>query len=1277
MSKNTGEHGGLFHKLAEANHTREGFEKLFEGLTELFGQDLDPIIGWIQQNLPQSLVHTATVGATFALNPAIAIGLLYLASFYTNRKKKHQETTDEQLKIAAISQEIRKAITEANKHPEQTTLNIYLKELASTLFNLTSELSANRSNTDLIWSQLMIVQNESSDKLDRILEALLKNPATSFQDAWFNIDPTLTLLVPEINDKLDDVLQQLQRISEQIGTNVIPPNPHQVPIKDSLNKQLRTQNQQEIINAYPYCFGRDEETHLIISWLVSSKKGRRLLVSPPGVGKSALMAHLLRTLESDKRFEVIAYFLKNGEPDNSEEVFKRTIPREIVTSSPGSLKRIILIDGLDEALFTFPDLGDEADGVFIIASMRRDDRTEKGTLQIPIVFSACPRLQIQHLKSDAIGAWILEMSSIYPIPESTTSTLVRLIQRKTKGYPLYIHYILEEINDLASTASNEEQRLERINESIDSLPKGTGTKGFEQYVARCWRQLEDHQVLGRELLLLTAAAQQDLSFGGNAYNDQKPNDHWTEVESIMRLDNPNWILPSPIPKQLRRWLRESSSNQDSQVGIRRIGFAYDLLRNLFRSVPEFEKQCKSLERQIIQFGLQNLTWDYAPKYLPEHILNFSPQQWRLKALWLNFEFMALRFACIDFASFLNFNIRIANEMDGEVYQNVKTSCLCLSSALGIAKEEPNPIESFACVIASYDHDSVWSSQAIKFTEGLRSNPLINRAKADLKLPELQTVTKSRNRVRALSIVDQKLTIGLFNGMILSWDPHSNNLQAIRDSDGDSILDFAIDEDKDLLFFSTQNGNVGIIHSDNQISILQPIIGVSCNSLSFSIKEKALYMGYDDGSLHRYIPSTGYTEQSVNAGLCGINSLTHDTKGTLYSGHKCGSVYAHQKSECHLVFNNSTGPDEVLALLWDDSNKTLYSAHFSGKILCHTYNDYAYHSTDLNSSLPIAEAYSLCLSPKTGSIISGHRFGYVMEHKDGRSRILTSESMPAAVWSLAISNNSETLYIGNRAGKVLSYDSLQDLLSADDQYVTPRYYASAYDPRSRKAYCGTVDGLIITNHRSIQLPSSHKSAVYSITVGRYSGDLFFGRRDGSAWRRTKDSVELIASQSEAVWSICEADTLDVFLGLESGTILWQRGSQTAVLTVPPEVGSAYALAWDPNSRILYSGHRWGHILRHSVGDSPDMIFKRLPDLPGYFPSGDAIWALDFDPDSHKLYVSQFSGLMQIFSVGWSGSRLVETVILNGPVRSIHAVNDQEVFTCDHDNQVLHWKRKIEE
>jgi AAA ATPase domain len=393
----------------------------------------------------------------------------------------------------------------------------------------------------------------------------------------YNLDPDETTDY-ELKSKSTNSQKETSALAQVDNQNNNPAD-NQKNIQLSIQKfccQEVVDKVEEIAQEHLQVFvGRETDLRRLDQFLVNHESGLMLVTAGAGFGKSALLANwrqkqlsknyfvayhcfnyryeTTRSLENAYRhllaqlsnhYQLNLHSLPNNEIELRDRLYSSI--KDIVANREHPC--IFLIDSLDEADSPlerpFPPRLPE--GVFVIASCRVDSDEVPSYLQTWKEVTKST-LILKRLNRSAIQEWLSHYRNEVLDRYFDDSNFVDKIYELTKGFPLYIRYLIE---DLALASKNGEE-LEEVLEQT--------SKGFDQYVAK---QINDLDNLGlpelhRKFFALLTVAKGELS--------------GTDIKGITEIKDRDLRILQQTPK-IARWLK---------INGRQFSFTHPLLAEKF------------------------------------------------------------------------------------------------------------------------------------------------------------------------------------------------------------------------------------------------------------------------------------------------------------------------------------------------------------------------------------------------------------------------------------------------------------------------------------------------------------------------------------------------------------------------------------------------------------------------------------------------------------------------------------------------------------------------
>lgn len=357
------------------------------------------------------------------------------------------------------------------------------------------------------------------------------------------------------------------------------------------------QRVEERINSYVArdFHGRDNVFNEINNFIATEPNGWMLITSLAGVGKSAILSQWITSSKNNNIF-ILSHFFSIDDIYKVNDAYKNILrqlfvyyeleDQEIPEQTDrvkdmilGLIKKfgvkneeglVIVIDGLDEAENTFipPFPKSLPDGMFVIVSAR-SSKEEIAEYVIPWNNNA-HRIHLNHLDKSALTIWMKTKPLFIAMETDKQDEFINQLYQKTNGFPLYIRYLLEDI-DKKITDSDDLISFLKI------IPNEFGI-----YVKTEFKQLAKNENIknDRQIQLLFAM----ISVAYNLLSE-------SDIENTTELTV--WDL-SALPWQITRWL-------DIQVlkGEKHYKFAHPLLAQEFNKI--LGKQVLKAKQILLQY----------------------------------------------------------------------------------------------------------------------------------------------------------------------------------------------------------------------------------------------------------------------------------------------------------------------------------------------------------------------------------------------------------------------------------------------------------------------------------------------------------------------------------------------------------------------------------------------------------------------------------------------------------------------------------------------------
>ncbi|MDR7665656.1 NACHT domain-containing protein [Methanosarcina sp. Z-7115] len=402
-------------------------------------------------------------------------------------------------------------------------------------------------------------------------------------------------------------------------------NTKQVPDKkeDSLIRGLRDFSLQhsESISSSHRIFGRRTELTLLNRFVNKEKKGYFFITGPAGFGKTTLLRNWAICLKS-KDFHVVIHLIRQTSNPDLYSCLKilckqlmeinglvEKIPHDMSElqilfaellkwSPPASTRIVIILDGLDEAI-DWPDLSSIIpsslpEGIFFVASMR-DEINEVESLKKRL--KCTNHIKLPKLYHADIVDWLRFSENNALKSLSMDKTFTEELARKTDGFPLYLHYLIDEINDSLIHDINNSPR-EKAYRVLEKSPPDFSLYVHDQFSLLVKTGNVENNRRFQELFALLSIAHSALS----------------EDDVMAMIEITEWDLRS-LPWSLRRWFNIITTETS-----RLYSFTHPLLAQEFKR--ELRNESQDALKKILDycFNFQRHKSPYAFRHFTEHLL---------------------------------------------------------------------------------------------------------------------------------------------------------------------------------------------------------------------------------------------------------------------------------------------------------------------------------------------------------------------------------------------------------------------------------------------------------------------------------------------------------------------------------------------------------------------------------------------------------------------------------------------------------------------------------
>ncbi|MFN3421542.1 MAG: AAA family ATPase, partial [Armatimonadota bacterium] len=459
------------------------------------------------------------------------------------------------------------------------------------------------------------------EKVDKVLDVIHQ---------WLSLLPDIDRRLQEIERLVEELKAEMRIIRKDVqeilrilrnwwGSNFVATR-----LKERTEKFLQDLTAQTFV-------GRKEPLKRLKDFISKNEKGIAIVYAPVGYGKTTLLANWLKEIRQRPEIAVVYHFFNrhsdladyatkledafahllgqiwamtqtDGAPpflppnvDERRALLEETLARLRLGAHE---KLILVLDGLDESepILKHPPIPvNFPEGVFFVVSGRWD-----GEGEIPIYLRGWARytefIPLHALSIDELKEWLRKWGSGELKKFADDDEFVKLLHDKTGGFPLYVHYLLDELGNLAREGQDVRQALERK------------PRGFENYVREQVNQLASivkSEEVARKMFALLTQAKGALREG--------------ELE---QLGISAWDLID-LPHAVMRWF--SVGEED---GERNFAFTHPLLAEEFGKVLG-EEEGKKAREELISWceNWRKHKSHYALRYFAHHLHDDS-SRWK-------------------------------------------------------------------------------------------------------------------------------------------------------------------------------------------------------------------------------------------------------------------------------------------------------------------------------------------------------------------------------------------------------------------------------------------------------------------------------------------------------------------------------------------------------------------------------------------------------------------------------------------------------------------------
>lgn len=349
---------------------------------------------------------------------------------------------------------------------------------------------------------------EQQPELNDFLQTqLLASVKSELEQLGEKVDEVLEIvrqwshLLPDIDQRLQGIERLMEEVRKEVG--IVRKGVEEILSlmrsqfgSEHLVISLRERTEKFIqdLSTRPF-IGRKEPLQKLDKFINENSKGVAIVYAPAGYRKTTLLANWLKGVRQQPNVAT-AYHFFNRHPTLAPyatslgnalahligQVWAMTeangsslsLPEDVISrmavlenmlanlSLAQGEKLILVLDGLDEAepILEHPPIRDLPDGVFFVVSGRWDEKGE-----LPPYLKGWARftefIPLHALTPDELKEWLRKWGDGELAKFADDDEFVNLLHQKTEGFPLYVHYLLDELGELARKGQNVHQALER------------------------------------------------------------------------------------------------------------------------------------------------------------------------------------------------------------------------------------------------------------------------------------------------------------------------------------------------------------------------------------------------------------------------------------------------------------------------------------------------------------------------------------------------------------------------------------------------------------------------------------------------------------------------------------------------------------------------------------------------------------------------------------------------------------------------------------------------
>ena len=480
------------------------------------------------------------------------------------------------------------------------------------------------------------VEHKLYEKYDRIIIYILTKKQDSYGDKEIN-----KIINGKLNfDTQKDIWDYRNILKEVSKLQIDRVRKVEKILEDNFGQKRKQPDREvadkvkQIVSEHTQLFiGRSKEIEKLDNFLANNSRGVLLVTASAGFGKTSLLASWLKVRHEQGYFiahhffsqrydktrsaksgywnllqQIYTYYERHYEQlPNERDEFKKALYN--ILREPGKEEKplVILIDALDELdktdiPFLPPFPTPLPPNVFVIASARASEGEKPDYLSGWT--NDIEPIHLDRLPCCAIADWLKQTGDGELAVFAEDINFVTQLDEITQGFPLYLSYLIDELNYAVKQGIDLHSILART------------PKGFSTYVKQQFEQLANVEQIRQQPEVKKLFALLSVALGVLSEDD---------IQKLTNLDE--WGLAA-LPWQATRWF-------SVQKGF--YSFAHPLLAKEFQSV--LKRQSSSAMENLIKFCArwQEHSSPYALRHYAEHLS--EAKQWEaLYAIARNEEF---------------------------------------------------------------------------------------------------------------------------------------------------------------------------------------------------------------------------------------------------------------------------------------------------------------------------------------------------------------------------------------------------------------------------------------------------------------------------------------------------------------------------------------------------------------------------------------------------------------------------------------------------------------